>query len=85
MMVTIRSSSSDVISPALFILDELAVVAKISDDLPLVEIYIGFLANKIRVSTTDTLYLCQGVHDLLPAVDIGVEETKDELEVRFLS
>ena len=53
--------------------------------LPLVEIDIGFFADKIGVSASDTLYLGESVHDFLLAVDIGIEETKDELEVRLLS
>ncbi len=55
-----------------------------SSNIPLVEINIGLLAYQIRVPTTDTLDLGQGVHDLLPTLDIGVEETQDELEVRLL-
>jgi hypothetical protein len=54
-------------------------------DLPLVEIHIGLLANQVGITAPNTLYLRQRVHDLLLAVDIGVEETKDELEVRLLS
>jgi hypothetical protein len=41
--------------------------------LPLVEIDIGLLADKVGVTTSDTLYLGQGVHDLLLSFDIGVE------------
>jgi len=50
-----------------------------------VQIHIGFLADQIGVAASHTLDLCQRVHDLLLAVDIGVEETKDELEVRLLN
>jgi hypothetical protein len=53
--------------------------------IPFVQINVGFLANQIRVSTTNTLDLGQSVHDLLLAIDVGVEETKNELEVRLLS
>lgn len=53
--------------------------------LPLVQIHIGFLADQVRVAASDTFYLRQGVHDLLLAVDIGIKESEDELEVRFLS
>lgn len=42
--------------------------------IPLVEIDIGLLADKIAVSTSHTLYLGQGVHDLLLAVHIGTVE-----------
>lgn len=53
--------------------------------IPLVEIDIGLLADQVGVPATDTLDLGQGVHDLLLAVDIGVEKTEDELEVRLLA
>ncbi len=53
--------------------------------IPLVQVYIGFLANQIGVSASNTLYFGKGVHDLLLAIDVGVEETEDELEVRFLA
>ena len=48
---------------------------------PFVQIDISLLANQVRVPTSYTLYFRQGVHDLLLAIDVGVEETKDELEV----
>jgi hypothetical protein len=51
----------------------------------LVQIDISLLADQVRVSATDTLDLGQGVHDLLLSVNIGVEETENELEVRLLS
>ncbi len=51
--------------------------------LPLVQINIGLLANQVGITTADTLDPGQGVHDLLFAIDIGVEETKDELDCRF--
>ena len=54
-------------------------------DVPLVEIDIGLLADQVGVAATDTLDLGQGVHDLLLAVNIGVEQTQDELEVRLLA
>ena len=53
--------------------------------LPLVQVDVGFLAHQVGVAASHALYLRQGVHDLLLAVDVGVEETKDELEVRLLS
>ena len=52
---------------------------------PLVQINIGLLANQIGVATTDTLYAGQGVHDLLFAIDVGVEETKNELDYMTVS
>ena len=53
--------------------------------IPLVEVNIGLLADQVGVTATDTLDLGQGVHDLLLAVNIGVEQTKDVLEVRLLA
>jgi len=50
----------------------------------LVEVDVGLLADEIGVATTDTLDLCQGVHDLALAVDIGVEEAEDVLELLVL-
>lgn len=90
-MVTMRSSSSEVISPALrrIRLPNLSIRRRVCLDdgehVPLVQIDIGFLADQIGVTTSDTLNLGQGVHDLLLAIDIGVEETEDELEIRLLS
>lgn len=52
---------------------------------PFIQIHIGFLANQIRVSTAHTLDLGESVHDLLLAIDVGVEEAEDELEVRLLA
>lgn len=53
--------------------------------IPLVQIHIGLFAHQIGVTASDTLDLGEGVHDLLLAIDVGVEKTKDELEVRLLS
>ena len=53
--------------------------------LPFVQVDISLLADQVGVAASDTLDLGQGVHDLLFAIDVGVEETKDELEVRLLS
>jgi len=50
----------------------------------LVEIDIGLLADQVGVATADTLDLGQGVHNLLLAIDVGIEETQNELEVRLL-
>lgn len=51
----------------------------------LVEVDIGLLADQVGVSTSNTLDLGQGVHDLLLSIDVRVEETKDELEVRLFA
>ena len=53
--------------------------------LPLVEINISLLADQVGVATADTLDLGQGVHDLLLSLNIGVEQTQNELEGRLLS
>jgi hypothetical protein len=86
-MVTIRSSSSEVISPALFHIVSLLCVIFLfpSVDIPLVEVDIGLLANQVGISTTDTLDAGQGVHDLLLAIDVGVEETENELDCACVS
>jgi hypothetical protein len=52
---------------------------------PLIQINISLLADQVGVATADTLDAGQGVHDLLLAIDIGVKETQNELEVRLLA
>lgn len=97
-MVTIRSSSSEVISPALGrgtnqyhgffqsgVLLSHDTIAKDGRNPPFVQIDIGLLTDQIGVSTADTLDLGQGVHDLLLSIDVRVEESEDELEIRLLS
>ena len=54
-------------------------------DLPLVQVYICFLADQVGIATSYALYLGKGVHDLLLAIDVGVEQSEDELEVRLLA
>jgi len=49
------------------------------------EVDIGLLADQVGVAATDTLDLGQGVHDLLLAINVGVEQTQNELEVRLFS
>lgn len=44
---------------------------------PLVQVDIGLLADQVRVSATDTLDLGQGVHNLLLAVNVGIQKTQD--------
>lgn len=51
--------------------------------LPFVEVDVGLLANQVGVTASNTLYLGKGVHDLLLSINVGVEETQDELEVRL--
>lgn len=53
--------------------------------IPFVQVYIGLFADQVGVTASDTLDLGEGVHDLLLAIDVGVEQTKNELEVGLLS
>lgn len=50
----------------------------------LAQVDICLLADEVGVTATDTLDLGEGVDDLLLAVDVGVEQTQDELKVRLL-
>lgn len=54
---------------------------RVGANVPLVEVDIGLLADQVGVTATDTLDLGQRVHDLLLSINVGVEETQDELEV----
>ena len=80
MMVTMRSSSSEVISPALLLVRASSLLMVATSHIPLVQIDIGFLADQVGVSPAYTLDLGQGVHDLLFAIDVGIEETENELD-----
>lgn len=51
----------------------------------LLEIDIGLLADQVRVSAADTSDLGQGVHDLLLAIDVRVQQTDDVLEAGEVS
>lgn len=46
----------------------------------LVQVDISLLADQVRVTTTNTLDLCEGEHDLVLSVNIGVEETQNVLD-----
>jgi hypothetical protein len=48
---------------------------------PLVQVDISLLADKVGVAPSDTLDLGQGVHDLLLSIDIGIQKTQDKLEI----
>ena len=68
MIVTMRSSSSEVSSPALECdcqYGSLAVQLNGDFHLPLVEINICLFAHQIRISPSNTLDFGQGVHNLL--------------------
>jgi len=86
MIVTIRSSSSVESSPALRSLVLLTEVRA-----PFVQIHVrlklalslqdaNLLDDHVGVASTDALDAGQREHDLLFAVDIGVEETENVLE-----
>lgn len=62
-----------------------ALRARRNPSIPLVQVHIGLLANQVGISATNTLDLSQGIHDLLLAIDVGVEESEDELKVRLLT
>ena len=79
MMVTSRSSSSELSSPALVNLELKIAPRESRNDAPLVQIDIGLLADDIGVSPTDTLDLSQGVHDLALSIDVCVQQTEDML------
>jgi hypothetical protein len=57
----------------------LACTSSSEEDLPLVEINIGLLADQVGVSSSNTLDLGQGDHDLSSTLDVGVEETENVL------
>src|SRR4051794_38110512 len=84
MIVTIRSSSSEVISPALNASQFLLLLPSLIQNIPLVQVDISLLANQVGISSTDTLNSGQGVHNLLLAIDVGIEETQDELNCILL-
>ena len=54
-------------------------------DAPLVEVDIGLFADKVGVTTTNTLDLRQSVHDLALAINVSVEETQDVLSAESIS
>jgi hypothetical protein len=54
-------------------------------NVPLAEVNVGLLADQVGVTTTNTLDLGQGVHDLLLSIDVGVKQTDDVLEIRLLA
>lgn len=61
------------------------VVQTVVENVPLGEVNIGLFADQVGVTTTNTLDLGQGVHDFLLAIDVGVEQTDNVLEVRLLA
>ena len=75
MIVTKRSSSSELSSPALDSDVECLVGGRYDYFVPLVEVNISLLADDVRISTTDTLDLRQRVHDFTFTLDVCVEQT----------
>ena len=74
--MTMRSSSSEVSSPALHgKIRDVEQIASTDARVPLVQVDIGLLADQVRVSAADTLDLSQGVRNLLLAIDVGVKKT----------
>ena len=47
---------------------------------PLANIHLSLLAHGSGETATNTLDGCQGVDDLLLAIDVGVEDTQNVLE-----
>lgn len=41
----------------------------------LVQVNVGLLTDQVRVSSTDTSNLGQGIHDLDSTIDVGVQQT----------
>lgn len=82
-MVTRRSSSSEVSSPArLFRSTSAFLHTRLAGENELAGGWIGGRTVQGRtVAATDTLDLGQGVDDLLLAVNVGVEQTQDVVEV----
>lgn len=49
--------------------------------LPLVQIHLSLLADEVRKSAPNPANGCKGKHDLLLAIDVGVENTQNVLEI----
>lgn len=79
-MVTSRSSSSELSSPALF-RRETWISRSQKYHVPFIEIYVRFLAHYVGITATHTLYFCQSIHDLPFAVDISVQKTQNVLNM----
>lgn len=48
---------------------------------PFVHVNVGFLTNDVGETATDTFDGGKGEHDLLLAIDIGVQNTKNVLKI----
>ena len=76
-MVTMRSSSSELSSPALSRCEWTLTTDE--RNAPLVQVDVRLFADNVGVPPANALDLRQRVHDLALAVDIGVEQTQNVL------
>ena len=81
MMVTRRSSSSELSSPALVMVncEQKIPLFGFGNDVPLGQINVGLLADDVGIPPTNTLDLGQCVHDLALSIDVGVQQTENVL------
>lgn len=81
MMVTRRSSSSELSSPALVMVncEQKVPLCEFRNYVPLGQINVGLLADDVGVSPAHTLDLGQCVHDLALSIDVGVQQTENVL------
>ena len=49
------------------------------DDAPLIQVNVGLFADNVGVSSSNTLDLGQGVHDLALSINVGVQQTENVL------
>ena len=61
----------------------LVVLLKREKMIPLSHVDVSLLADEVGESSADTTDGGEGVHDLLATIDVGVQHTKDVLEVGF--
>ncbi len=58
---------------------------QLPNDIPLVHVNVGLLADQVGKATANTLDLGQGVHDLVLTIDVGVEDTQNVLKLLFIN
>jgi hypothetical protein len=54
-------------------------------DVPLAQVYISLFADEVGIAAPDTLNTGQGVHNLLLAIDVGIKQSQNELEIGLLA
>lgn len=54
---------------------------KRSKSVPFVHVNISLFADKVGITTTNTLDVSHGVHDFFFTINVGVEETQNVLKV----